>query len=79
MYTAKVKRPYPSKDEQGNLVKDANGNQVYNPNWTSIGRAFATQSGKGFSLRLDFQPIVTDGSVEEIFIFPVEKKEQANG
>lgn len=79
MYTAKVKRPYPARDEQGNLVKDEKGRQVYNPNWTSIGRAFATESGKGFSLRLDFQPLVKEGEVEQLFIFPVEKKEQANG
>tara|TARA_X000001036_G_C20584252_1_gene768068 strand:- start:305 stop:523 length:219 start_codon:yes stop_codon:yes gene_type:complete len=69
MYVAKVKRPYTSKDENGN-TKD-------NPGWTDIG--IANNGGKGITLYPNFQPLVIDGKVEPIFLFPIEKKEASNG
>ena len=68
MKVAKVKRPYTTKDDNGN-TKD-------NPGWTDIG--IATPAGKGEVLYPNFQPLVIDGKVEPIFLFPIEKKEASN-
>ena len=50
-----------------------------NPGWTTIG--YASNGGASITLRPNFQPLVVDGKVESIFIFPQEdkKEEVANG
>jgi hypothetical protein len=74
-YIAKVKRPFPAKDEEGNLKIDENGVAQMNPGWTTIG--FASNGGASITLRPNFQPLVVDGKVEPIFIFPQEDKKEA--
>lgn len=74
-YIAKVKRPFPAKDEEGNLKVDENGVAQMNPGWTTIG--FASNGGASITLRPNFQPLVVDGKVESIFIFPQEDKKEA--
>jgi len=54
-YTVLVKRPY--------TTKDANGEAVIKNNWPKIGR-----SNNGSTLFLDHQPLVIDGNVEPIYI-----------
>jgi len=73
-YIAKVKRPFPAKDEEGNLKVDENGVAQMNPGWTTIG--FASNGGASITLRPNFQPLVVDGKVEPIFIFPQEDKKE---
>ena len=73
-YIAKVKRPFPAKDEEGNLKVDENGVVQMNPGWTTIG--FASNGGASITLRPNFQPLVVDGKVEPIFIFPQEDKKE---
>jgi len=73
-YIAKVKRPFPAKDEEGNLKVDENGVVQMNPGWTTIG--FASNGGASITLRPNFQPLVVDGKVESIFIFPQEDKKE---
>tara|TARA_Y100000361_G_scaffold90804_1_gene80832 strand:+ start:4560 stop:4775 length:216 start_codon:yes stop_codon:yes gene_type:complete len=67
MYVAKVKRPY-TKKEDGNITE--------NPGWTDIG--IANNGGSGITLYPNFQPLVIDGKVEPIFLFPMKKKEADN-
>ena len=74
-YIAKVKRPFPAKDEEGNLKVDENGVAQMNPGWTTIG--FASNGGAGITVRPNFQPLVVDGKVEAIYIFPQEDKKEA--
>jgi hypothetical protein len=74
-YIAKVKRPFPAKDEEGNLKVDENGVAQMNPGWTTIG--FASNGGASITLRPNFQPLVVDGKVEPIFIFQQEDKKEA--
>lgn len=74
-YIAKVKRPFPAKDEEGNIIVDENGVAKMNPGWTTIG--FASNGGAGITLRPNFQPLVADGKVEPIYIFPQEDKKEA--
>ena len=69
MYEAKVKRPYNKKDDNGNTTEQ--------PGWTDIG--IANNGGKGITLYPNFQPLVVNGKVEPIFLFPIEKKEADNG
>ena len=78
-YIAKVKRPFPAKDEEGNSVVDENGVAKMNPGWTTIG--FASNGGAGITIRPNFQPLVVNGKVEPIFLFPQEDKKEvvANG
>tara|TARA_R100001510_G_C7621436_1_gene182272 strand:- start:17 stop:259 length:243 start_codon:yes stop_codon:yes gene_type:complete len=78
-YIAKVKRPFPAKDEEGNNVVDENGVAKMNPGWTTIG--FASNGGAGITIRPNFQPLVVNGKVEPIFLFPQEDKKEvvANG
>ena len=68
MYVAKVKRPYTKKDDNGNTTEQ--------PGWTDIG--IANNGGKGITLYPNFQPLVVDGKVEPIFLFPMKKKEADN-
>jgi len=68
MKVAKVKRPYTTKDDNGN-TKD-------NPGWTDIG--IVVPAGKGEVLYQNFQPLVIDGKIEPVFTFPIEKKEASN-
>mgnify|MGYP003113685890 FL=1 len=68
MYVAKVKRPYTKKDENGNTTEQ--------PGWTDIG--IANNGGSGITLYPNFQPLVIDGKVEPIFLFPMKKKEADN-
>lgn len=74
-YIAKVKRPFPAKDEEGNIIVDENGVAKMNPGWTTIG--FASNGGAGITVRPNFQPLVADGKVEPIYIFPQEDKKEA--
>ena len=78
-YIAKVKRPFPAKDEEGNIIVDENGVAKQNPGWTTLG--YASNGGAGITVRPNFQPLVVNGKVEPIFIFPEEdkKEEVANG
>jgi len=73
-YIAKVKRPFPAKDEEGNITVDENGAVKMNPGWTTIG--YASNGGASITLRPNFQPLVVDGKVESIFIFPQEDKKE---
>ncbi len=74
-YIAKVKRPFPAKDEEGNIIVDENGVAKMNPGWTTLG--FASNGGAGITVRPNFQPLVVDGKVEPIFIFKQEDKKEA--
>lgn len=74
-YIAKVKRPFPAKDEEGNLIVDENGVAKMNPGWTTIG--FASNGGAGITLRPNFKPLDNNGVVEAIYIFPQEDKKEA--
>ena len=78
-YIAKVKRPFPAKDEEGNIIVDENGVAKQNPGWTTLG--FASNGGAGITVRPNFQPLVVNGKVEPIFLFPQEEKKEevANG
>lgn len=69
LYTVKVKRPYTSKNDKGETVENAG--------WTDIG--IASNGGKGITVYPNFQPLVVNGKVEPIYLFPIEKKEAANG
>jgi len=74
-YIAKVKRPFPAKDEEGNIIVDENGVAKMNPGWTTIG--FASNGGAGITLRPNFKPLDNNGVVESIYIFPQEDKKEA--
>ena len=74
-YIAKVKRPFPAKDEEGNIIVDENGVAKMNPGWTTIG--FASNGGAGITLRPNFKPLDNNGVVEAIYIFPQEDKKEA--
>ena len=74
-YIAKVKRPFPAKDEEGNIIVDENGVAKQNPGWTTIG--FASNGGAGITLRPNFKPLDNNGVVEPIYIFPQEDKKEA--
>ena len=76
-YIAKVKRPFPSKNEDGSMKVDEHGNQVMSPGWTTLG--YASKSGAGITVRPNFQPLVVNGKVEPIFLFVQEAKEVAHG
>ena len=67
---ARVKRPWSSKDE--------NGSTKENPGWTNIGFANKSKTGNGLNLHLNFQPLVTNGRVETIYLYDYEKKQEAS-
>lgn len=69
LYTVKVKRPFTKKNEQGEMVEQAG--------WTDLG--IANNGGKGITVYPNFQPLVVNGKVEPIYLFPIEKKEASNG
>jgi len=69
LYTVKVKRPFTKKNEQGEMVEQAG--------WTDLG--IANNGGKGITIYPNFQPLVINGKVEPIYLFPIETKEASNG
>jgi hypothetical protein len=68
MKVAKVKRPY--------TIKDDNGSTKENAGWTDIGMGH--NGGTGTTIYLNFQPLVVNGKVEPIFLFDIEKKQEAS-
>jgi hypothetical protein len=70
LYTVKVKRPFTKLNEQGETVEQAG--------WTDLGIA-NNGKGKGITIYPNFQPLVVNGKVEPIYLFPIEKKEVSNG
>tara|TARA_R100000742_G_C4260036_1_gene77853 strand:+ start:879 stop:1118 length:240 start_codon:yes stop_codon:yes gene_type:complete len=72
IYNVVVKRPYASKDDKGQILTDKEGNTIMKPGWTNIGSAMDMKTG--ISVHLDFQPLTTDGRVEQLFFFERKAK-----
>ena len=70
-YVVKAYRSYPSTDE--------NGKEVTKQKAVSLGFGNDTQKGGGINVNLDSLPMVTNGAIERISIFPLEAKGDANG
>lgn len=70
-YVVKAYRSYPSTDE--------NGKEVTKQKSVQLGFGNDTEKGSGININLDSLPMVTNGSIERISIFPLEVKGDANG
>ena len=70
-YVVKAYRSYPSTDE--------NGKEVIKQKAVSLGFGNDTQKGGGININLDSLPMVTNGAIERISVFPLEQKGEDNG
>ena len=70
-FVVKAYRGYPAKDE--------NGNDVMKQRPVQLAFGSSTQQGNGVNIDLDSLPMVNNGSIERISLFPLDNKGEANG